>query len=184
MRRPRRTAFMRVRKPSRTSYIEVSSTIGLATGVAANYSLLLCSDSPDKGIITNMSSTIAQVENNTRILKGSFINLQLLATTVPVIATVWVYMNYKGMVVAPTDGTDFNEGPQTLANAELRKNTIFYRRFPLSVNEWRNYRIPLFSRRNNFLADPTSVLAMEIHNTGAAGGLSILAYGRIKTLEG
>lgn len=181
----RSSGFMRVKKPVRVSYIIRSTPVAIATETAVNYSMLLNSDSPDKSIVSNFTSTIAQVENGTKILKkGSFVTISMIAITSPVICAIWVYLNSKGQVIAPTDSTDFSEGPQTDANAELRAKTIYYRHIPLSTTEYRTVRIPLGSRRNNMMLDPTSILAIEMHCTGGSGSMEYLGYGRIRTLEG
>lgn len=180
----RRFGWRPVKKPIATSYIR-SGTISLAASTAANYSLLLSSDSPLKTAITDLSSGVAQCENNTRIIKkGSFIQLNMLAATAPLVVGIWIYMNSKGMVVAPTDSDDFSEDPTTLANAQLREKTIYYRQVSLSTTEYRSIRIPLGSKRNNFLPDPTSILVMVLHNKTATTAMSFHAYGRIHTVEG
>lgn len=183
MRRPFRRGFQTVKKPITTSYIDVSSYIGLAASVDANYSLLIASDSPNKALVTDMVSVVAQYENNSRIRKGSFLKLHFLPTTTPSVVTIWVYMNTKGMVVAPTDGDDFSQLPLTLANAQLREYTIFYKQVSLDVNHFRTVHIPLFSRRNSFMADG-SILVLAIDNQWPDTAISFGGYGRIRTSEG
>lgn len=184
IRRPRRSGFLRVKKPITTSYIDVSTAITLAAGVDANYSLLLASDSPNKALVTDLASVVSQCENNTRIIKkGSFISLNFLAQDAPGVVGIWVYMNVKGQVVAPVDSDDFNQGPTTLANAQLREYTIFYRQMPLDINSFRSIRIPLGSRRNNYMADG-SILVLAIDNVYSTTGLQFSGYGRIRTIEG
>lgn len=182
-RRPRRSNFMRVKKPATTSYISVLGT-SLAASTTANYSILLANDSPNKALVTDMASVVAHCENNSTILRrGSFLHLNFLGTTVPAIVTVWLYMNSKGLVTAPTDGNDFSSLPQTEDNAQLREKTIFYRQVPLSSSEFRGVRIPLGGRRNNHLVDG-SILVLVIHNRTAAGAIQWSGYGRIRTIEG
>lgn len=131
-----------------------------------------------------MASVISQVENNTRIMKGSFLKLNVLATTAPAIVGIWVYMNTKGMITAPVDSDDFNEGPTTEDNAQLREKTIFYGHFPLSTSEFRSIKIPLWSRRNNYLTDPSTTLVVVVHNKNTTPSIQFQGYGRIRTLEG
>lgn len=183
MGRPFRRGFVSVKKPITTSYIDVSSYIGLAASVDANYSLLIASDSPNRALVTDMVSVIAQCENNTRIKKGSFLTLHFLPTTTPSVVTIWVYMNPKAMVVAPVDGDDFSQLPTTLANSQLREYTIFYKQVALDVNHFRTVRIPLWSKRNNYLTDG-SILQMTIDNQWPDTAISFGGYGRIRTSEG
>lgn len=174
---------MRVRTPASTKYIETSGAISLATTVSANYTLLLSSDSPNSALVSDFGSDVAQVENNSKILKGSFIQTNLIAATVPCTVNLWVWLNSKGMTTSPTNGFDFSESPNTVNNQQLREKTIAYRRVSVSPNEFRSFRIRLAGRRNNFLPDPTSQLVMTIHNSGA-GTISHSSFGRIRVLEG
>lgn len=180
----KRSGFRVVKKGITTSYI-TSAPIAIAATVAPNYSLLINSDSPVKSTISDLGANIAQCENNSRIQKkGSFIQLNMIASTVPVMVGIWVYLNSKGMVVAPVNSSDFNQAPTTLANAQLREYTIFYRQVPLSTSEYRTIRIPLGSRRLNYMADPASILVMVIHNKDTVGSLTFSSFGRIRTIEG
>lgn len=183
MRKPSfRRGFHPVRKPVSTHYLDVSTGIALASTVDANYSVLLASDSPDKTIVTNLSSTVAQCENGSRILKkGSFLLLNFLSDG-PGIVNLWVYMNEKGTVVAPTDSDDFSQGPLTLANQQLREHTIFYKSLTLDTNAARQIRIPLGSRRNNYMGD-TNILVLAVDNTTTTA-ISFNGYGRVRTVEG
>lgn len=184
MGRPSRRGFIGVRKPIHTSYIDVSTGIALAASVDANYSLLLASDSPNTSLVTDMASVVSQVENNSRIIKkGSFIQLNFLASDAPGTVGIWVYMNSKGTVVAPADIDDFNQGPNTLANSQLREYTIFYKQMSLDINSFRSLRIPLGSRRNNYLSDG-SILVIVIDNMSATTAIQFSGYGRIRTIQG
>lgn len=182
MRRNTSRGFRMVRKPLSTSYIETSGNITLAAGATANYSLLLANDSPDKSIITNLASTVAHTENNSKIGPKSFIQLGLFSPTGPATVTLWSYMNAKGLVVAPTNGFAFSTGPTTLANANLRKHTLLYKRVSLTAESPRNIRLKLSTRRNNYLSDG-SILVLAITNP-AATSIEYNAYGRIHTIPG
>lgn len=184
-RRPRHTGWVRVKQPISTSYIDVSAGISLAAGLNANYSLLLSSDSPNKALVSDMAGIVSQCENNTRIIKkGSFLHLNFLATVAPAVVGIWVYLNKKGMVTAPVDTDDFSQGPTTEDNAQLREQTIFYKHFPLDINSFRSIRIPLGSRRNNWMTDPTTTLVIVIDNLSATAAIQWNGYGRIKLVEG
>lgn len=183
--RPRRRGgFMRVTQPASTSYIETSGAITLAATTSANYSVLLCSDSPNKALITDLASGIAQVENNSKILKkGSFIQFNIVSNTTPGIVNIWVWLNTKGAITTPTNAFDFSTAPTTEDNIQLREKTIAFRQVSLSTTEFRTIRVPLGARRNNFLVDPASQLVVTVHNQ-TGNTISYTAFGRIKTLEG
>lgn len=183
-RRPRRSGFMRVRQPATTSYIETSGLATIATTTATSYLLLLASDGPNKALVTDLSA-VAQVENNSRILKrGSFMQFNLIANSAPAVVNLWVWLNKKGSITPPTNGYDFSLAPVTEDNAQLREQTVVYRRVSLSTTDFVTVRLPLGSRRNNYLTDPASALTLVVHNTSGASTISFTAYGRIKTLEG
>lgn len=181
--RRRSRSFIRVRQPISTSYIQTAAPITLAAGVATPYSMLLTADSPTKTNITDFSAGIAQSENNTRLMKGSFVQINLLPTTAPAMVGIWVWMNTKGQLTTPTDSLDFSQAPAVEDNTQLREKTIAYRQVPTSTSEFRSIRIKLAGRRNNFMPDAT-ILVMMIHNMSATASLSFSAFGRIRTLEG
>lgn len=179
------TGFMRPpRKPITTSYLTSGTLNIISFGTTVNVGMLVASDSPDKSIITDFSSTIAQVENNSKIVrKGSILKISATSTVDSQLLVIWIYMNMKGNVVAPVTSDAFNTAPLTLANAQLRKYTIFYWKGLLSAQNPRSWRIPLFSRRNSTMYDLTSI-RLNITNAGSAGNINYVAYGRFKSIEG
>lgn len=183
MARLRRQTFRAVRKPANTSYIETAGPITLAAGVTANYTLILASDSPNKALVADMAGVLAQCENNSRITKGSFIDMSFFTGSAFAVVNVWAYLNPKGMITAPTTGYDFNQAPTTEDNAQLRKQTIFYKRFVLTFPESRHFRFRLGGKRNNYLTDGSN-LVIVVQNAATASTLSFHAYGRIRTIEG
>lgn len=183
--RPRSRGFMRVKQPAETSYIQTATApISIAAGVLAIYPLLIASDSPDKSIVSNLAANAAQCENNTKLLKGSFIQFAIISETVPCYVTLWLYMNSKNTITAPANSTDFSNLPLTEDNAQLREKTIIFKQFALSNTDYRILKIPLTRRsgRNSFMND-SSILNLVVHNRGA-GAIGYHAYGRIRTLEG
>lgn len=184
--RPRsRRGFMIHKAPAETSYIQTATApISLAAGVLAVYPLLIASDTPDKSIVTNLAANAAQCENNTRLLKGSFIQFAMISETVPCYVTLWLYMNSKASITPPANSTEFSALPLTEDQAQLREKTIIFKQFALSTTDYRILRIPLTRRsgRNNFMND-ASILNLVLHNRGA-GAIDFHAFGRIRTLEG
>lgn len=181
-RRSFRSGFRQVRKPIYTNYIETSGLITLAATVDANYGVLLPADSPNKILVTDFASVIAQCENNSRIMKRSFIKMIFVADA-PVIASIWVWINTRGMITASTDPYAFSLLPQTEDNAQLRERTLFYKRFIVTPEIGREIHVPLARRRNNYISD-ASTLTIQIGNNSAVGNLSFSAYGRVRTIEG
>lgn len=182
--RSRRNSFPSVRKPINTSYVSTNGVNIISTATTVDNALLVTADSPDKTIITVPGTTAAQVENNSRIIKrGSFLRMSAYTDAIGALFTIWVYKNPRGTITAPTVGNDFNTGPLTEDNIQLRKNTIYYWRGLLSAEQIHRFRIPLFSRRNNFLLD-LSTLRLFLANQSATDNINYMHYGRIRTIEG
>lgn len=183
-----RTVMRGPKKHITTSYAETGGVNTIGPGTSIDFAVLSASDSPTKTTITNLATagTSAVVENNSVILKkGSFFKLNLFAALSFTVIGIWIYRNKGGYITAPTNSFDFNQGPLTEDNAQLREATVYYTRIALTAEESRTLRIPLWSKRNRSMTDST-VLRMVIHNQNltALANVNYSGYGRIRTIEG
>lgn len=185
--RPRRS-FRRLvtgRKLPYTSYIESGAPQVVSFATVQNTSLCTSNDSPDKSVIADLVTVPCQVENGSVIQPRSFIKLTLFADAANTVYGIWVYLNKGGMVAAPASTLTFNQGPQTLANKNLRAHTLFYTRGGIAgVNEHRHIRIPLWRKRLSHMTDGSQLRIVIQNFQPTAGGLYYTGFGRIRTLEG
>lgn len=185
MSRPfRRNAFPVARKPIRTIYVSTAGVNIISTASVVTNQMLITADSPDTSITTVPGVTVAQCENNSKIIKrGSFLRLSAWSDATGALLTVWVWKNPRGAITAPVTANQFSTNPLVEDNMQLRKNTIFYWRGVLSAQNVLRLRVPLWSRRNNFLQD-LSTLNLLVANESGTDNINYTHYGRIHTIEG
>lgn len=182
--RRQRSGFVIPRKPISTSYVSTAAVNIISTATSVDSAILQTDDSPDKSIVTAYGSTVSRVENNSRVVRrGSFLRLNAWCVDDPVLFTMWVYKNPRGSITAPATANDFNLNPLTEDYIQLRKNTIFYWRGLLNAQEVTRFRVPLWSKRNSFLLDNTT-LRLYLANSDATNNVNYMLYGRIRTVEG